>query len=148
MFNLSVQNMSNEKQYQKWVPLIKNFKIMGAYGQTEMGHGSDIQGIDTTATFDMETDEFVIHSPTLTSTKWWPGDISHFSSHTIVFAKMIINGKSYGVLPFLAQIRDLDTWMPMKGVELGDMGPKMGYNSKNNGFCRFSHVRIPRDQLL
>ena len=28
------------------------------------------------------------------------------------------------------------------------MGPKMGYNAKNNGYCSFSNVRIPRDQML
>jgi acyl-CoA oxidase len=28
------------------------------------------------------------------------------------------------------------------------MGPKMGYNSKNNGFVTFTKVRIPRDQML
>jgi acyl-CoA oxidase len=38
--------------------------------------------------------------------------------------------------------------MPLPGIECGDMGPKMGYNSKNNGFVRFTNVRIPRDQLL
>lgn len=65
---------------------------MGAYGQTELGHGSDVQGIETTATFDKSSDEWVVHSPTLTSTKWWPGDIGQFSSHSIIFAKMIIDG--------------------------------------------------------
>jgi acyl-CoA oxidase len=38
--------------------------------------------------------------------------------------------------------------MPLKGVQCGDMGPKMGYNSKNNGWCTFDNVRIPRDNLL
>jgi acyl-CoA oxidase len=35
----------------------------------------------------------------------------------------------------------------MKGVECGDMGPKMGYHSKNNGWCTFNKVRIPRENL-
>ena len=38
--------------------------------------------------------------------------------------------------------------MPCKGVKLGDMGPKFGYNSKNNGWATFDQVRIPRDYLL
>ena len=36
----------------------------------------------------------------------------------------------------------------MKGVRTGDLGPKMGYHSKDNGWCSFDHVRIPRSQLL
>ena len=31
---------------------------------------------------------------------------------------------------------------------MGDMGPKFGYNSKNNGWCTFNKVRIPRGQML
>ena len=38
--------------------------------------------------------------------------------------------------------------MPLKGIQCGDMGPKMGYNSKNNGWCTFDHVRIPRTNML
>jgi len=38
--------------------------------------------------------------------------------------------------------------MPMKGVKCGDMGPKFGYNSKNNGWASFDNVRIPRNQML
>lgn len=79
------------------MPDIKNVNIFGCYAQTELGHGSDVAGIETTATFDKATDEFVIHSPTLTSIKMWPGDLGRFSTHAIVFAKLLIEGKAYGV---------------------------------------------------
>ena len=48
---------------------------MGCYAQTELGHGSNVAGIETTATLDSNSDEFVIHSPTVTSTKYWPGGL-------------------------------------------------------------------------
>jgi len=51
-------------------------------------------------------------------------------------------------MPFIVQLRDLKTFMPMPGMKLGDMGPKFGYNSKSNGWASFDNVRIPRDQLL
>ena len=105
-------------------------------------------GLQTTATFDKDTDEFVIHTPTMTATKWWPGDLGQFSTHAIVFARCIIDENDFGVLPFLVQIRSVETFMPEKGIRCGDMGPKMGYNSKNNGWCTFDQVRIPRDQML
>lgn len=103
--------------------------------------------LQTTATFDPKTDEFIIHTPCETALKWWPGDLGLFSSHGMVFARLIIDGNEYGVLPFIVQLRDLETWMPMPGIECGDMGPKMGYNSKNNGWCSFNNVRIPRDNM-
>jgi len=102
----------------------------------------------TTATFDEKTDEFIIHTPTLKAAKWWPGDLGQFSTHAIVFARCKIGENDFGVLPYLVQIRSTEDFKPLKGVQCGDMGPKMGYNSKNNGWCTFDQVRIPRDQML
>jgi hypothetical protein len=36
-----------------------------SYAQTELGHGSNLAGLETTATLDKSTDEWVIHSPHL-----------------------------------------------------------------------------------
>ena len=58
-----------------------------------MGHGSNIGGIETTATFDLQTDEFIIHTPNLRATKFWPGGLGITATHGIVMAKMIINKK-------------------------------------------------------
>jgi acyl-CoA oxidase len=70
------------------------------------------------------------------------------SNHAVVFAKLIIDGKTYGVHSFLVQTRDLATWAPVPGVEMGDIGPKFGYNSKDNGYLLFRNVRIPRTNML
>ncbi len=48
-------------------------QVIGTYAQTELGHGTFVRGLETTATYDIDTQQFVIHSPTLSSTKWWPG---------------------------------------------------------------------------
>ena len=74
---------------------------MGCYAQTELGHGSNVTGLETTATLDMETDEFVIHTPTISATKYWPGDMGMFSSHAVVYAQLLVKGKNYGVQPFM-----------------------------------------------
>lgn len=122
--------------------------MIGCYAQTEIGHGSNVAGIETTATWDEKTDEFVVHTPTITATKFWPGDLGHYTSHAIVFARLRSKGKDYGVQPFMVQIRDLKTWEPCKGVELGDIGRKFGYHSKENGFMTLNNVRIPRNDML
>ena len=66
-----------------------------------MGHGSDVAGLETTATFDKEKDEFVLHTPTVSSTKWWPGELGRTANYALVFAKVIIEDNAYGVAPFL-----------------------------------------------
>jgi acyl-CoA oxidase len=123
-------------------------EILGTYTQTEIGHGSDIAGLRTTATFDAKTQEFIINTPDELATKWWPGDVGLFATHTVVFAVLVLEENPVGVMPFIVQIRDLKTAMPMPGMKLGDMGPKFGYNSKSNGWASFDNVRIPRDQML
>jgi acyl-CoA oxidase len=71
--------------------------MLGCYAQTELGHGSNVAGIETTATLDKETDEFIIHSPTVSATKFWPGDLGRFTTHAIVFARLLIDGNDFGV---------------------------------------------------
>lgn len=148
MFWLSVENLSNEEQKARWMPGIRNIDFLGCYAQTELGHGSNVAGIETTATLDKATDEFIIHSPTPTSTKYWPGDMGRMASHAVVFARLIIDENDYGVQPFMVQLRDVATWKHKKGVTSGDLGPKFGYDTKDNGWCRFDQVRIPRTDML
>lgn len=136
--------MANEEQRAYWIPLIDGHKILGCYAQTELGHGSDVAGIETTATLDKATDEFIVHSPTLTSAKWWPGDMGRFSTHALVMAKLKIDGKDYGVQPFVVQMRDMNTFKHCAGVDSGEMGVKFGFNNKDNGWATFNSVRIPR----
>ena len=85
---------------------MKSLKMIGCYAQTELGHGSNIGGLETTATLDMKTDEFVIHSPTVTSTKYWPGGMGLWANFAVVFAKCYVEENNLGVQPFLVQIRN------------------------------------------
>ena len=148
MFYSTVANLGTDEQAAKWLPMIRDLKMTGCYAQTELGHGSFVPGIETTATFDKQTQEFIIHSPTITSIKFWPGDMSRFSNHAIVFAKLIVDGKALGVHAFMVQTRNLQTWEPLPGIEMGDIGPKFGYNSKDNGYMLFKQVRIPRSNMM
>ncbi|CAN0142500.1 unnamed protein product [Ascophyllum nodosum] len=144
----ALQYQTSPEQREKWLPLAMSFKILGAYVQTELGHGSNVRALETTATFDKATQEFVIHSPTLSSTKWWPGGLGKTATHCILMAQLVIEGNVLGVHPFFIQLRSLTDHKPLPGVTLGDIGPKLGFNSTDNGFCRFHYVRVPRTSLL
>ena len=121
--------------------------MLGCYAQTELGHGSNVRALETTATYLPATDEIEIHSPTLASTKWWPGAHGRTANHAIVFARLLVGGKDLGIHNFIVQLRDLETHRPLSGVTVGDIGPKIGYNAQDNGFCRFMRVRIPREHM-
>lgn len=69
MFIPAIKGLGTEEQHQKWLTLAYKMQIIGCYAQTELGHGSNVQGLETTATFNPTSDEFIIHSPTLTSSK-------------------------------------------------------------------------------
>jgi len=42
----------------------------------------------------------------------------------------------------------METHRPLKGIEVGDIGPKFGFNNKDNGYLMFDKVRVPRRNLL
>jgi acyl-CoA oxidase len=65
---------------------------MGCYAQTELGHGSDVQSLETTATFDKSTDEIILNTPTISAAKFWPGDLGFVGNYAMVFAKLIVSG--------------------------------------------------------
>ncbi|XP_052738739.1 probable peroxisomal acyl-coenzyme A oxidase 1 [Bicyclus anynana] len=148
MFMISILEQGTEEQSKYWGKKAANFEIIGTYAQTELGHGTFIRGLETRATYDVDTEEFVLHSPTITAYKWWPGGMGHTANHCVVMAQLYIKGKNYGLQPFMVQIRDLETHMPLPGVKVGEIGPKLGFNTVNNGFLGFDNVRIPREWML
>lgn len=120
---------------------------MGCYAQTELAHGSDIQNLMTTATYDIEKEEFIIDTPSTEAAKWWIGDLGVYANHAIIFAQLIIKGKSYGLHAFLVPVRD-EKHNLLPNVEAGDIGPKYGYHTKDNGYVIFKKHRIAREYML
>lgn len=137
MFTKSILQLGSEDQVRHYLPLINYWKIIGCYAQTELGHGSNVAGLETTATLDLDTDQFVIHTPTIKAAKFWPGNLGVQATHAVVFARCIALEADYGVQPFVVPVRDLDTHEPLPGVEVGDIGSKLGYNSVDNGYLKF-----------
>uniref|UniRef100_A0A1L8DYW9 Acyl-coenzyme A oxidase n=2 Tax=Nyssomyia neivai TaxID=330878 RepID=A0A1L8DYW9_9DIPT len=148
MFMQTILGQATPEQQKKWLMRSIRCQIIGTYAQTEMGHGTFIRGLQTTATYDEKTKEFILNSPTLSSYKWWPGGLGHTANCAIVMAQLIIRDKRQGIFPFFVQIRDEDTHMPLPGIKVGDIGAKMGLKSTNNGFLGFTNHRIPRENML
>ena len=120
----------------------------GCYAQTELGHGSNVRGLETTATWNPDDKTFTLHSPYLTAAKWWIGSLGRTANHAVVMAQLIVSGKRLGPHPFVVQVRDLKTHEPLEGIHVGDIGPKFGYNTMDNGFLLFNNVKVPHIGML
>ncbi|PVU94900.1 hypothetical protein BB561_002193 [Smittium simulii] len=148
MFIPTLERQANEEQKKAFLLPARNYEIIGCYAQTEIGHGSNVRGLETTATFIEESDQFEINSPTLTSTKWWIGSLGIAATHACVMAQLIVKQKNIGVYPVIVPIRDPITFKPLPNVNVGDIGPKMGFTTVDNGFVNFQKVRVPRFNVL
>ncbi|KAF4400492.1 hypothetical protein CsatB_023782 [Cannabis sativa] len=150
----SVINLGTKKHRDKYFDGIDNLEYVGCFAMTELHHGSNVQGLQTTATFDPVTDEFIINTPNDGAIKWWIGNAAVHGKFASVFAKLLLpthdskGVADMGVHAFIVPIRDLKTHQTLPGIEIHDCGHKVGLNGVDNGALRFRSVRIPRDNLL
>ncbi|KAL9647346.1 hypothetical protein ABK040_011711 [Willaertia magna] len=125
----------------------QRLEVLGCFGMTEKGHGSNVRGIETTATWDQQTKEFIINTPNNLAMKTWIGG-SGFGHAGVIFAHLIMNGEDKGVHVFLVPMRDQKTGQLLKGVYVEDCELKLGLNGIDNFSFGFKNVRIPRVNLL
>ncbi|HEX2248680.1 MAG TPA: acyl-CoA dehydrogenase [Arthrobacter sp.] len=147
LFGSAVLHLGTKEHHDKWLPGIMNLEIPGAFAMTETGHGSDVASIGTTATYDPQSQEFVLHTPFRAAWKDYLGNAAKDGIAAVVFAHLITRGVDHGVHAFFVPIRDdLRNFLPGVGGE--DDGLKGGLNGIDNGRLHFDHVRIPRTNLL
>ena len=148
MFLVTLRDQGTPDQHKLFLHKAENYEFIGCYAQTELGHGSNVRGLETTATWNANDKTFTIHSPHLTAAKWWIGSLGRTANHAVVMAQLMINGKNHGPHPFVVQIRDMKTHQPLENIHVGDIGPKFGYNTMDNGFLLFNKVKIPHINML
>lgn len=122
-------------------------KALGCFAMSEVGHGSNVAALETTATYDAATREFVIHTPSESARKDWIGNAAEHAQYASVFANLEVAGEKHGVHALLVPIRN-EAGETLPGVRTGDSGHKMGLNGVDNGRLWFDHVRVPRENLL
>ncbi|KAI8875838.1 acyl-CoA dehydrogenase NM domain-like protein [Backusella circina FSU 941] len=158
-----IKPQGTPEQIGKWWNTAKSHAIIGCYAQIELSRGSHVVGLATTASFDIRTDEFIIHSPNIMSTKWWIGELGVASTHSVVQAQLVIGIQNVDLHLFIVHthspskvhIFKLDL-IPCSGIKVGDIGPKAcdRFVCVDNG-CEpiqivvlFDHVRISRENML
>jgi acyl-CoA oxidase len=147
LFGSAVQHLGTDYHHRRYLPGIMSLEVPGAFAMTETGHGSDVASVATTATYDPETQEFVINTPFRGAWKDYLGNAAQDARAAVVFAQLIVRGIGHGVHAFYVPIRDAaGEFLPGIGGE--DDGLKGGLNGVDNGRLHFTDVRIPRTDLL
>jgi len=148
LFGSAILHLGTSEQQDRWLPGALSLEVPGAFAMTETGHGSDVAAIATTATYDPATQEFEIHTPFRAAWKDYLGNAAEHGTAAAVFAQLIADGVSYGVHCFYVPIRDPKTMAFLPGVGGDDDGLKGGLRGIDNGRLHFTHVRVPRENLL
>ncbi|KAL6747266.1 acyl-CoA dehydrogenase/oxidase [Haematococcus lacustris] len=143
----TVCKLGTAKHHDAILPRLDTLDLTGSFSMTELGHGSNVMGIETTATYDATTEEFVIHTPSNEASKVWIGGTGQHGKITVVFAQLFTKGTYEGVHAFAVRIRD-DQLQVLPNIRIRDMGPKQGLNGVDNGQLWFCNLRVPRDALL
>ena len=73
--------------------------------------------------------------------QWWPGGLGKTATHCVLHARLLLAGRDMGVHAFFVPLRHLDTHRSLPGISLGDIGPKLGFNSIDNGWV--AHAQVP-----
>lgn len=148
LFGGAIENLGTERHHKAYVRPLIDLDLLGCFAMTETGHGSDVQSLETTATYDPATQEFVIHSPTPTARKDYIGGAAETARVAAVFAQLITpDGEVHGVHCLVVPIRD-DEGNDLPGVTTSDCHYKGGLPGVDNGRIVFDQVRVPRENLL
>ena len=147
LFGGAILHLGTERHHREYLKRVVTGELFGAFAMTETGHGSNVQQLGTTATYDPETDEIVVHTPDDEARKDYIGNAARHASLAVVFAQLVVGGERRGVHAVVVPLRD-DDGNVLPGVRIEDCGRKIGLNGVDNGRIWFDEVRVPRDALL
>jgi len=147
LFAGAILHLGTKRHHERYLADAISGRLLGCFAMTETGHGSNVQALGTTATYDEATEEFVVHTPTAAARKDYIGNAARHGRMAAVFAQLVVGGQRLGVHCLLVPIRGADG-SALPGVTLSDCGPKLGLNGVDNGRIVFDQVRVPRDALL
>ncbi|MFH5821773.1 acyl-CoA dehydrogenase [Georgenia sp. AZ-5] len=151
LFGAAVLHLGSAEHHARLLPGILDLSVPGCFAMTEVGHGSDVASLATTATYDPAAEEFVLHTPVAAARKEYLGNAAEHGRAAVVFAQLITQGVNHGVHAFYVPVRAENgdgrlEFLP--GVSGRDDGLKGGLNGVDNGQLWFDHVRVPRTNLL
>jgi acyl-CoA oxidase len=147
LWGMSVYFLGTEKHHKKYLKEIGTLELPGCFAMTETGHGSNVRGVETTAIYNHDNKTFTIHTPHESARKEYIGNAALHGRMATVFAKLIVDGKDFGVNAFIVPLRDKHGNL-LPGITIEDCGRKLGLNGVDNGVIYFNNVVIPKENML
>lgn len=124
-----IYTYGTERMRTKYLPELAAGTMVGCFGLTEPNHGSDPAGMETTATFDAGTNQFVLNG----SKNWITN--SPIADVYVIWAKNTDTGKIRGYLV------DRDT----PGLDAPKIEGKFSLRASATGMIFMDDVRIPKE---
>ena len=81
----------------KFMKKVDSLEHMGCFCFTELGYGNNAPKMETTATYDAKTKEFIVHTPHPLAQKYWITNGAVHAKHVVVMAQLLVNGKNEGI---------------------------------------------------
>lgn len=131
--SMTLLQWGNEEQKQKYlVPQAKG-ELIGAFGLTEPGAGSDVASMQATAV--KEGDYYILNGQ-----KTWIS-LSDIADTFIVFAYTDKSKKHHGISAFIVE-------RGMEGFSSQPIKGKLGIRAGNTGEIFFENLKVPKENLL
>ncbi|HEX4478875.1 MAG TPA: acyl-CoA dehydrogenase [Polyangiaceae bacterium] len=149
-FNLCIgsilQHGNGRPELVPFLEELERLDTVGTFMATELGYGNNVQALETSATFDAATRDFVIHTPSVAAQKFMPNTGAEgIAKLAVVMARLRVDGQDCGVFPFVVRIRTNDALCD--GVNVIALGDKPDF-PLDNAITSFDDVRIPFHQWL
>ena len=147
LFGGAIHHLGTRRHHEEYLARVASFELPGAFAMSESSHGSNVQKVQTRATYDADAGEFVIDTPRAEDRKDYIGNAARDGVIAAVFCQLEVAGSERGVHCVLVPLRD-EKGKVADGVRIEDCGHKLGLNGVDNGRISFDGVRVPRENLL
>ncbi len=134
LYNYPVYAYGTEEQKQQYLPPVASGKVLGCYGLTEAGAGSDPAGMKTNAVLD--GNQWVINGVKRFITN---GNVARYC----VLAAITDKAAGYkGISSFIVDFENTP------GFKVGTVEDKLGINASGTAELIFEDARVPKENLL
>ena len=152
MFRAIIEAQGTSDQQTHWLKSWASNQVSGLFASSELGHGAFLRGVETSAHYNPQDDQFILNTGSASGAKLWLDILppATTTTHIIVPARLMIGSKDYGVAFFIAPFPCAESGSRMAdGIEIFTVPTKGTAANATRLICFSLHnVQIPRENML